>query len=93
MKFDGQFMRNGVKQLATSHYRQHNHICYPKDIGFYEGYHAKVPNLSLNDYRKAMKYYTYTGWRADYPEEWRVENNFMETQGNWNAFHHSFSTY
>ena len=93
MKFDGHFMRNGVKMLATSHYRQHNHICYPKDIDFYEGYHCRVQNMTLNDYRNACMYYTYTGWRTGYPDERKLENNYMETQGNWEAFHRSWFRY
>lgn len=37
----------------------------------YEGYHTKVENLSLNDFRNAMYYYTFTGWMADsYDQEW-----------------------
>jgi hypothetical protein len=50
----------------------------------YEGYHTKVENLSLNDFRNAMRYYTFTGWMADsYDQEWQLENLYMETQGNW----------
>ena len=72
-------MRNGVKVLATSHYKQHNHICYPKDIGFYEGYHHRVENLPLNDYRNAMKYYKHTGISPEHKEEFEIENNYMQT--------------
>ena len=71
MKFDGHFIRNGVKLLATSHLRQFNHICEPKDINFYDGYHHRVENLKLNDFRNAMHYYTLTEWMADsYEKEW-----------------------
>jgi len=43
--------------------------------------------LSLNDFRKAIRYYTLTGWwNESYDKEWQIENLFMETQGNWNAF-------
>ena len=71
MKFDGHFIRNGVKLLATSHLRQFNHVCEPKDINFYDGYHHKVENLKLNDFRNAMHYYTLTEWMADsYEKEW-----------------------
>ena len=69
MKFDGQFMRNGVKLLATSHYRQHNHTCTPEDIHWAKGYSAKVGTLTLNDYRNAMKYYFYTGWTPNHLTE------------------------
>lgn len=66
MKFDGNFIRNGVKINATSHYREFNHICDPvKDMDFYEGYHCKVSNLTLNDFRNAMDYLTLTNWHHD----------------------------
>jgi small subunit ribosomal protein S29 len=87
MRFDGHFMRNGVKLFATSHQHQFNHIATPEMLHLFEGYCHRVDNLSLNDFRNAMHYYTLTGWMADsYDEEWRLENLFMETQGNWNAF-------
>jgi len=92
MKFDGHFMRNGVKLLATSHHRQFNHICKPSDIQFYEGYHNRVDNLKLNDFRNAMHYFTLTEWTNDsYDKEWELENLFMETQGNWYTFKDSFT--
>lgn len=87
MKFDGHFMRNGFKLFATSHGHQFNHTASPEMLGMFKGYEKKVENLSLNDFRNAMHYYTLTGWMGDsYDEEWRLENLFMETQGNWNAF-------
>ena len=47
----------------------------------------KVDNLALNDFRNAINYMSITGWMGDgYEEEWQIENLFMETQGNWNAF-------
>ena len=39
MKFDGHFMRNGVKVTATSHLRFFNHTMKPSDIKFPDGYH------------------------------------------------------
>jgi len=80
MRFDGHFMRNGLKLFATSHRHQFNHICHPKELGLFEGYHHRVENLALNDFRNAINYYTYTGWMADsYHEEWKLENLYMET--------------
>lgn len=42
MKFDGNFMRNGIKLYATTNgFRQFNTICDPlKDLHFYEGYQS-----------------------------------------------------
>jgi len=54
MRFDGHFMRNGFKLFATSHRRQFNHICHPKELGLFEGYHHRVENLALNDFRNAI---------------------------------------
>jgi hypothetical protein len=65
MKFDGHFMLNGVKMLATSHHKQFNHICKPEDIQLYEDYQNRVDNLKLNDFRNAMHYSTLTEWTND----------------------------
>ena len=56
-------------------------------INFPEGYHAKVDNLALNDFRNMLTYYNVTEWMPDFMKEWEVESYFMETQGNWWAFH------
>jgi len=89
IRFDGHFIRNGVKICATSHKHQFNHIATPEDLGLFQGYGHRVENLALNDFRNAMYYYTLTGWMAEsYHEEWKLENLFMETQGNWQAFKH-----
>ena len=94
MKFDGHFMRNGVKVTATSHYRLFNHTMKPKDIKFPDGYHQQVSNLALNDFRSAMKYYNITGWfEQRYQREYEMENMFMESQGNWHCFHDSWNRY
>jgi hypothetical protein len=47
--------------------------------------------LALNDFRSALNYYTFTGWMGDaFEDEWQIENLYMETQGNWNAFKQSY---
>lgn len=57
IRFDGNFMRNGVKLAATSHYREFNHICEPvKDLDFYDGYALRVNNMALNDFRNFLDY-------------------------------------
>ena len=90
MKFDGNFMRNGLKMYATSNgLREFNTICEPiKDLHFFEGYQSQVHNLPLNDFRNMMNYWFLTQ-RVTEPiaqPEWKLENMFMETQGNLNAF-------
>lgn len=94
MKFDGHFIRNGVKVAATSHYRFFNHTMEPSAIKFPDGYHQRVSNLKLNDFRNAMKYYEVAGfWQNRYQREFQVESLFMETQGNWHAFKDSWARY
>lgn len=56
MRFDGHMMRNGIKWLTTSHYRQFNHIMTPKMIDWFDGYDHQVPNLSLDEFRKHVHY-------------------------------------
>ena len=93
MKFDGHRIRNGFKIFATSHYRQYKHLCEPADISIPEGYHARVQNLALNDFRNMAIYYNLTEWMPDFFKEWQIESWYMETQGNWWAFHESFNRY
>lgn len=82
MRFDGNMMRNGVKLFATTHYREHNTMCDPiRDMDFYQGYQLRVSNLTLNDFRNALDYWSLTGVISDCltDPEWRFENLFMET--------------
>lgn len=93
MKFDGHYMRNGFKLLATSHFRQFNHLCTPEMINFPHGYHCKVENLTLNDFRNFLLYCNISEWTANHFKEYEVESWYMETQGNFHAFHESFTKY
>jgi len=95
MNFDGHYIRNGFKAMATSHYRQFNHIATPDELGFStDGYAMEVENLRLNDFRSAMRFYSYTGvLPSTYDIEWKLENMYMESQGNLGAFHKSYRTY
>ena len=93
--FDGHFIRNGFKAMATSHYRHFNHMTSPEELGFMtQGYDMEVENLTLNDFRHAMRYYGYTKlYPNTYDMEWRMENMYMECQGNLAAFHRSLEQY
>jgi hypothetical protein len=62
-------------------------------IHFPDGYHAPVENLSLNDFRNMLIYKNATDWMPDFMKEWETESYYMETQGNWYAFHDSFNGY
>lgn len=86
MKFDGHFVKNGFKLFATTHYRQYKHLCTPDMLNWPDGYHAKVDNLALNDFRNMTTYYNLTNWMPDYFKEDEIESWYMETQGNWWAF-------
>ena len=55
-------------------------------INWPDGYHAKVDNLSLNDFRNMATYYNLSDWMPDYFKEDEIESYYMETQGNWWAF-------
>jgi len=48
-------------------------------ISIPNGYHAKVENLSLNDFRNMLYYYNITEWMPDFYQEWETESLFMET--------------
>ena len=93
MKFDGHFMRQGVKFLATSHYRTFNHIMTPEMIDWYTGYSHQVENLKLNEFRNMLTYKNLTNWTPQYWREWEIERLYMETQGNYNAFHDTYWNY
>jgi len=87
MKFDGHRIRNGFKLMATTHYRQFNHIAPPHMMNFFDGYTCQVENLCLNDFRNMLMYYTTTGWMTEHFSETEVEREFMQCQGNWWGFH------
>lgn len=93
MKFDGHYIRNGVKLMATTHKRQFNHIGTPEMMDFQHGYTRRVENMALNDFRNALRYYYMTGWNTKYFREHMIENYFMTTQGNWSAFHQAHDNY
>lgn len=82
--------------MATSHLRQFNHIASPEELGITmtKGYNLEVEPLTLNDFRHAIRYYAYTCLTGDELNiEWKMENMFMECQGNLGAFHRSRDGY
>lgn len=93
MRMDGHMIRNGFKLMATTHHKQFKHLCTPEMISFPKGYEARVGNLALNDFRTMAYYYNLTEWMPDFFQEHQVESWYMETQGNWKAFHQSFNRY
>jgi len=93
MRFDGHMIRNGVKIATTTHYRQFRHLCTPEMINLPREYAAEVENLALNDFRNMLYYKHFTKWMPDYYPEHDIESMYMETQGNWSAFHETYNTY
>lgn len=95
MHFDGHYIKNGFKAMATSHYRQFNHIATPEELDIHaRGYSMEVEPLCLDDFRHAIRYYGYTQFMGgEYMKEWQVENMFMECQGNLGMFHQSHNSF
>ena len=59
-----------------------------------KGYELEVENLTLNDFRHAMRYYSYSKLIPNsYEREWLLEIMHMECQGNLSFFHKSYKKY
>merc|ERR1712127_6860 len=59
----------------------------PEMVDWYKGYEYKIPNLTLNEFRNMLTYKTLTNWNPTYYKEWEIERLYMETQGNYDAYH------
>ena len=70
MKFDGHFLRQGLKFCTTTHYRHFNHMMDAKEIDWWKGYETRIPNLTLDEFRNMMFYKTMTDWTPETPKEW-----------------------
>jgi hypothetical protein len=93
LKFDGHMLRQGVKYMTTTHFNQFNHIMTPKSVDWFTGYEHKVPNLTLNEFRNMLLYKNITDWMPEFYKEWEIESLYMETQGNYHAFHETYRKY
>jgi len=93
MKFDGHMLRNGVKYATTTHYKTFNHIMTPEQVDWFTGYSHQVPNLRLNEFRNMIMYKNLSDWSPYFYREWEIERLYMETQGNYTAFHDTFYKY
>ena len=92
-KFDGHMLRQGVKYLSTSHYRTHNHIMTPDMVDWFKGYEHQLPNLTLNEFRNMLIFKNLSEWGPKFYKEWEIEKLYMETQGNYNAYHQTHYRY
>ena len=53
-----------------------------------------MENLTLNDFRSAMRYFAFTRLMPNYyGTEWKLENLYMESQGNLSAVHKSMAKF
>ena len=87
LKFDGHFLRQGVKYMTTTHRKTFNHIMTPEMVDWFDGYHHRVPNLTLDEFRNCIFFKSITGWAPRIYHEWEIEQFYMASQGNYGAFH------
>jgi len=93
MQFDGHFLRQGVKFMTTTHYKTFNHMMTPEMVDWFSGYSHEVSRLSLNEFRNMILYKNITDWTPYMYREWEIERLYMETQGNYTAFHDTYFKY
>ena len=88
MKFDGQFIKNGVKVVASSVGSWFKHEFNPKMIDFNcKGFDVKVGGMALDDFRNACHYYYSVGFPIKPMDEMTIQGAYQDTQGNWNQMH------
>jgi hypothetical protein len=77
-KFDGHYMKNGIKLFAVSNYRMHNHSTTPEMLDFFDHYSHEMSPLTLNDFRNMLTFKAYTGWSDTWWDEGDIESLYME---------------
>jgi hypothetical protein len=87
MKFDGHFIKQGVKVFSTSMRKYQKASFKPEDIRMPKGYSVEVENLKLNDFRNACYYYIGSGFVDFKLDEFDIQDAFDITQGNWDQLH------
>ena len=92
MKFDGHFIRNGVKLVATTQDKFYNTIFDPKMIQFPRGYYKDVQPLRLNDVRHFMNFMYLSNQYPSPQEEWQIESLYTHGQGNYMGIINSLET-
>ena len=56
-------------------------------ISWFDGYSQKVSNLTLNEFRNLVIYRNLSDWTPNFHREDEIEKMYMETQGNYDAYH------
>jgi len=65
----------------------------PEMVDWFTGYSHKIDNLTLNEFRNMLIYKNLSEWTPFFYREWEIERLYMETQGNYSAYHQTFYTY
>jgi hypothetical protein len=65
----------------------------PEMIDWFKGYDHQIPNLTLDEFRDMVTFKTFAGVLTQPYREWEVEMSYMESQGNYNAWHESIWRY
>lgn len=52
-----------------------------------------MENLKLNEFRNMLTFKNLTNWMPEYYREWEIERLYMETQGNYSAYHDTYFKY
>lgn len=87
LKFDGHFLRQGVKYMTTTHRKTFNHYLTPKMVDWFDGYQHQIPNLTLDEFRHCLQFKVITDWTTYNFHDWEIEKLYMASQGNYSAFH------
>ena len=82
-----------MKFATTTHFKTFNHTMTPEQVDWFKGYSHQIKNLSLNEFRNMLFYKNLTDWTPYFWREWEIERLFMETQGNYSAFHDTYFKY
>lgn len=84
MRFDGHMIKNGVKVVAVSEkltrFTKNLWVNDPANIG--DQFNFEVGNMTLDDLRNLIKYYTYFEWAQGKLFESDIAAIYMQSQGN-----------
>ena len=84
MSLDGHLNYNMFKVFAISQSRYLKHTCNPQMLNLSMNFTYEIPNLKLNDLRRAIQYYNLLiGYAVKYMNEQDVLYAYSMCQGNW----------
>lgn len=91
MRFDGHKIRNGFKICASTQENFYNHLFTPEMIGSPKCFNVEMQPLHLNETRNALRYFQITNKFLNEIPEARVEEMYVESQGNWRGLYEANS--